>query len=58
MHSKSIKKRLVMEHHSPAKQQQHLVNIQREVAILRRLRGTLNVVTLEEAFEGELLNIS
>ncbi|MEW5299908.1 MAG: hypothetical protein WDW36_002878 [Sanguina aurantia] len=48
---KSIKKRLVMEHHSPAKQQQHLVNIQREVDILRRLRGTLNVVTLEEAFE-------
>ncbi len=36
---------------SPAKQQQHLDNIKREVAVLRKLRGTLNVVHLQDVYE-------
>lgn len=36
---------------SPAKQQQHLDNIKREAAVLRKLRGTLNVCHVEEVFE-------
>jgi serine/threonine protein kinase len=44
---KSICKRLDVPNLPPIKQQQHLENIQREVLILRKLRGTLNVVHLE-----------
>lgn len=44
---KSICKRLDVPNLPPIKQQQHLENIQREVLILCKLRGTLNVVHLE-----------
>lgn len=40
---KTIPKRLDVPNLPPAKQVQHLDNIRREVAILRKLRGTLNV---------------
>lgn len=43
---KSITKRLDIPGVSAEKQNQHLDNIKREVAILRKLRGTLNVVHL------------
>ena len=45
---KSIKKKLDVPSISPKKRQQHLDNIKREVAILRKLRGTLNVVRCED----------
>ncbi|KAL6761438.1 kinase-like domain-containing protein [Haematococcus lacustris] len=48
---KSIKKQLDAPSISPAKQQQHLENIKREVLVLHKLRGTLNVVSLEEVVE-------
>jgi len=35
---------------SPARLAAHVDNIKREVAVLRRLRGTLNVVALEGAY--------
>ncbi|KAF6254545.1 hypothetical protein COO60DRAFT_312479 [Scenedesmus sp. NREL 46B-D3] len=50
---KSICKRLDVPNLPPIKQQQHLENIQREVFILRKLRGTLNVVHLEAVYEDE-----
>lgn len=50
---KSIAKSLGLPNLPPGKQQQHLDNIKREAAILRRLRGTLNVVTLEDVFEDD-----
>ncbi|KAG2495634.1 hypothetical protein HYH03_006234 [Edaphochlamys debaryana] len=50
---KSIEKRLTVPNISPAKQQQHLENIKREALILRKLRGTLNVVYLEDVLEDE-----
>jgi calcium-dependent protein kinase len=50
---KTIRKRLDVPNLAAAKQQQHLDNIKREVAILRKLRGTLNVVYLEEAYEDD-----
>lgn len=37
----------------PGRQRQHLDNIKREAAILRKLRGTLNVVFLQEVFEDD-----
>jgi calcium-dependent protein kinase len=46
---KSIAKSLDLPDVSLAKRAQHLEGIRREIAVLRRLRGTLNVVTLEEA---------
>ena len=50
---KSIPKKLAVPN-VPAKQQlQHLDNIKREIAILRKLRGTLNVVFLEGAYEDD-----
>ncbi|GFR39841.1 hypothetical protein Agub_g336 [Astrephomene gubernaculifera] len=50
---KSIVKRLSLPNVSVTKQNQHLENIRREALILRRLRGTLNVVHLEDVFEDE-----
>lgn len=50
---KTICKRLDIPNLPHAKQQQHLDNIKREVAILRKLRGTLNVVYLEDAYEDD-----
>jgi len=50
---KSICKRLDVPNLPPIKQQQHLENIQREVLILRKLRGTLNVVHLEAVYEDD-----
>ncbi len=41
------------EKHSPAKVASHLEAIRREVDILTRLRGTLNVVALEQVFEDD-----
>lgn len=46
---KTITKRLDIPDVSENKQKQHVDNIQREIAVLRKLRGTLNVVYLEEA---------
>lgn len=45
---KTINKRLDIPEVSTAKQEQHLGNIQREISVLRKLKGTLNVVFLEE----------
>ena len=46
-----IKKTLDLPGVSAARQQRHLANIQREVAVLKRLRGTLSVVQLEAVYE-------
>lgn len=50
---KSIAKRLDLPGVAPLRQRQHLENISREVAVLRRLRGCLNVVRLVDAFEDD-----
>lgn len=50
---KSIRKNLDIPNLPAIKQQQHLDNIKREVAILRKLRGTLNVVYMEDVFEDD-----
>jgi calcium-dependent protein kinase len=50
---KSISKRLNVPGLAPEKQQQHLENIKREVGVLRKLRGTLNVVHLEDVYEDD-----
>jgi calcium-dependent protein kinase len=50
---KSIAKRLDVPNLAATKQQQHLDNIKREVAVLRKLRGTLNVVSLEDVYEDD-----
>jgi calcium-dependent protein kinase len=50
---KSIKKRLDVPNISPAKQAQHLDNIDREAKILKRLRGTLSVVAFKGAWEDD-----
>jgi calcium-dependent protein kinase len=50
---KSIAKKLDIPNVSPSKQNQHLENIKREVAILRKLKGTLNVVFLEDVCEDD-----
>ena len=49
--AKSIPKRLDAPGLAPERQAAHVDNIRSEVAVLRRLRGTLNVVALEGAFE-------
>ena len=38
---------------SEKKQARHIGNIRREVAVLRRLRGTLNVAHLKQAYEDD-----
>lgn len=48
---KSIPKTLDAEKHSPAKVASHLDAVRREVEVLTRLRGTLNVVALEHVLE-------
>lgn len=45
---KTVRKRLDVPGLPPAKQAQHVENIKREVAVLRRLRGTLNVRSGQE----------
>ncbi len=50
---KSISKALDVPNVSPQRQEQHLANIKREVAVLRKLRGTLNVVYLEDVYEDD-----
>jgi hypothetical protein len=50
---KSIAKRLDLPGLAPQQQRRHLDNVRREVAVLRRLRGCLNVVRLVDAFEDE-----
>ncbi len=50
---KSIAKRLDLPGVAPQRQRQHVGNIAREVAVLRRLRGCLNVVRLVDAFEDD-----
>ena len=48
---KSIRKSLQIHNLSPDKLAAHLANIKREVAVLHRLRGTLNVTRFECAYE-------
>jgi hypothetical protein len=50
---KSIAKKLAVPNAPAAKQQQHLDNIKREIAVMRKLRGTLNVVHLEAVYEDD-----
>ena len=50
---KTIAKALDLPELSPARQAAHIANIQREVAVLQKLRGTLNVVALEGAWEDD-----
>ena len=50
---KSISKLLALPDISPARAAAHIDNVKREVAVLRRLRGTLNVVALEGAYEDD-----
>ena len=50
---KSIKKHLNVPNIAPAKIEQHLTNIDREVKVLKLLRGTLSVVNLKGAYEDD-----
>ena len=50
---KSIPKVLLDPNASEKKKQEHLQSIQREVDVLRRLRGCLNVASLEEVYEDD-----
>ncbi len=50
---KSINKRLNVPKIAPEKVEQHLANIDREVRVLKLLRGTLSVVTLKGVFEDD-----
>jgi calcium-dependent protein kinase len=50
---KTVAKRLDVPNLPPAKQAQHLESIRREVAVLRRLRGSVNVVAIEDAYEDD-----
>jgi calcium-dependent protein kinase len=51
--AKSIKKVLEVPNLSIERQAAHLANIKREVSVLYRLRGTLNVVNFKEAWEDD-----
>lgn len=51
--AKSIKKVLEVPNLSIERQAAHLANIKREVAVLNRLRGTLNVVYFYQAWEDD-----
>ena len=51
--AKSIKKVLEVPNLSIERQAAHLANIKREISVLYRLRGTLNVVHFEEALEDD-----
>ncbi|KFM26919.1 Calcium-dependent protein kinase 29 [Auxenochlorella protothecoides] len=50
---KSVCKRLNIPNLSAAKQAAHIDNIKREIAILKRLRGTLSVVVFKGAYEDD-----
>lgn len=50
---KSIPKELKLPGLSAARQAQHQDNIQKEVSMLKTLRGTLNVVHFRKAYEDE-----
>jgi len=50
---KEIRKALDPAIATPDKQQRHLENIQREVAVLKKLKGSLNVVSLESVYEDD-----
>ena len=50
---KSIVKRLDVPNMSVAKQAAYLDNVKREIAVLRRLQGTLNVVHFMAAYEDD-----
>ncbi|KAK9804764.1 hypothetical protein WJX72_004008 [[Myrmecia] bisecta] len=50
---KSIAKRLNIPNLSAQKQAVHLDNIKREIAVLKRLRGTLNVAHFKKAYEDD-----
>ncbi len=50
---KTICKRLNLPNLSAEKQAQHIDNVKREVAVLKRLRGTLNVVHFKKAYEDD-----
>jgi len=50
---KSIKKRLNVIHVSRQKQEQHLANIDREIRVLKLLKGTLSVVSLKGVWEDD-----
>ena len=50
---KSINKRLNVPNIAPAKVEQHLANIDREVRVLKLLRGTLSVVMLKGVWEDD-----
>ncbi len=53
---KSIAKKLAVAGQAAAvaaKQVQHLDNIRREIAVMRKLRGTLNVVAVKEVYEDD-----
>eukprot|EP00210_Caulerpa_lentillifera_P006940 g6635.t1 len=51
--SKKICKTLTSNVVTPSQQMRHLENVKREIAVLRTLRGSLNIVTLESVFEDE-----
>ncbi len=51
--AKSIKKVLEVPNLSIERQAAHLANIKREVSVLYRLRGTLNVVHFKQAWEDD-----
>jgi serine/threonine protein kinase/Ca2+-binding EF-hand superfamily protein len=50
---KSIQKHLNVPNISPVKVEQHLANIDREIKVLKLLRGTLSVVNLKAVFEDD-----
>lgn len=50
---KSIKKHLDVTNISAEKQEQHLLNIDREIKVLKLLKGTLSVVNLKGAWEDD-----
>lgn len=50
---KSIKKLLDVTNVSPQKQEQHLLNIDREIKVLKLLKGTLSVVSFKGAWEDD-----
>lgn len=50
---KCIKKKLDVTNVSPQKQEQHLLNIDREIKVLKLLKGTLSVVSFKGAWEDD-----
>jgi calcium-dependent protein kinase len=50
---KSIQKRLDIANVSPQRQAAHLENIYREIKVLKRLRGALDVVNFKGAYEDD-----